>query len=405
MMTKKRLVPLLLLLISLAFGYLYFSYIQVYQPEFNGSLYKTTPDATHFSFFSKSTKEFLGCNLEDEISYLTYESKSPESVKNNKFGLYIYAENAKYTRLADELVNSNGGDWGYVLIPFNIRDRDDGKWGRVFSDLHKRHLIPVVQLYDIKLNTYEKDTVDAAKFLNSFLWPVRERYISVYNEPNDAKFWLGYVSAQEYAQVLDYTITVFKKQNKSFYMLNGALNASAPDNLSIGYKSPQNFLSEMHKAKPGIFEKLDGWASHSYPQPNFSGSPYSEGLWSIRAYDRELAYLKSIGVKKDFDVFITETGWAHAEGDNYNSSYYTSEQIGDFLEIAFEEVWLQDDRVKAVMPFTIYFKPPFDHFSWVNEDYVPYAQFQILKKIKKTAGTPYVLKNSVVNSFFCKKVL
>lgn len=81
-------------------------------------------------------------------------------------------------------------EWGYVLIPFNIRNRDDGKIGvGVLSDLHKRHLIPVVQLYDIKLNTYEKDTVDAAKFLNSFLWPVRERYISVYNEPNDAKFW------------------------------------------------------------------------------------------------------------------------------------------------------------------------------------------------------------------------
>jgi hypothetical protein len=347
----------------------------------------------------------LGCNLQDEISYLKYESVSPKNPKNNKFGLYIYAENAKYIRLADELVNSNGGDWGYVLIPFNIRDRDDGKWGRVFSDLHKRHLIPVVQLYDIKIDTYEKDTVNAAKFLNSFLWPVRERYISVYNEPNDAKFWLGYVSAHEYAEVLDYTITVFKKQNKNFYMLNGAMNASAPENLDIGYKSAQHFLSEMNKAKPGIFERLDGWASHSYPQPNFSGSPYSEGWWSIKAYDRELAYLKSIGVKKEFEVFITETGWAHAEGDNYNSTYYTSEQIGDFLETAFNDVWLKDDRVKAVMPFTIYFKPPFDHFSWVNEDYVPYAHFNTVKDLKKVGGTPFVLKNSVVNSFFCKKVL
>lgn len=41
--------------------------------------------------------------------------ESPESVKNNKFGLYIYAENAKYTRLADELVDSNGRRMGLCL--------------------------------------------------------------------------------------------------------------------------------------------------------------------------------------------------------------------------------------------------------------------------------------------------
>lgn len=345
---------------------------------------------------------FFGCPVDDEIEFLEYKSKSPENPKNNKFGLYIYAENEKHIKLADELVNSNGGDWGYVLLPFNIRDRDESKWNRVFNDLHKKHLIPVIQLYDVQLRTYKEDTNKAAAFLNSFVWPVRERYISVYNEPNDKRFWAGGLNPGQYADVLDYTIDAFKQENTSFFMLNGALNASAPDNSAQGYMSAQRFIKEVSLAEPGIFEKLDGWASHAYPQPNFSGSPTDTGWWSIRSYEEELKVLKEIGVKKELPVFITETGWVHAEGENYNDSYYTSEEVGELMKQAYEKVWLPDDRVKAVMPFTIYYRAPNDHFAWVNDELKPYRQFEIIKDMDKTAGTPFVVQKSVFSSFLCR---
>ena len=407
-MKRKAFGQIILLSALFAFGalFLYSKYADLNQTNYKVPNYVYEKNDFPLNLLNTSYKgPLLGCSFEDEIGFLEYKSKSPQNPKNNKFGLYIYAENEKYLKLADELVNSNGGDWGYVLIPFNVRDRDDGRWGRVFNELYKKHLIPVIQLHDIRLSSYKEDTKNAASFLNSFVWPVKERYISVYNEPNDAKFWVGHVSPAEYARVLEYTIDTFKAENKSFFMLNGALNASAPDNLAIGYMSANTFLKGMHTAKPKLFDKLDGWASHPYPQPNFAGSPHAKGLWSIRAYENELAILESLGVDKKLPVFITETGWAHAEGDKYNSSYVTSQKAGENLKIAFEEVWLKDDRVVAVMPFTIYYKAPYDHFSWVDEDYNPYRQFEIIKDLPKVSGTPFVVNKSVVNSFFCKKVL
>ncbi len=362
--------------------------------------YAQIEDSSPFRSLIKDT--IFGCRIEDKIEFLEYKSESPANPKNNKFGLYIYAENSKYVKIADELVNSNGGDWGYVLLPYNIRDRDESKWSRVFNDLHKKHLIPIVQLYDVQIDTYKEDTTKAARFLNSFVWPVKERYISVYNEPNDKRFWRDELNPGQYADVLDYTIGAFKQENTGFFMLNGALNASLPNNPAQGYMSAENFIRELNKQEPGIFEKLDGWASHSYPQPNFSGSPSATGWWSIRAYEEELKVLKEIGVKKDLPVFITETGWAHAEGDSYNNSYVSSQRAGEYMKEAYEKVWLPDSRVRAVTPFTIYYRPPNDHFAWVDEDLKPYAQYDIIKNMEKTAGTPYIAQKSVFSSFLCK---
>lgn len=344
------------------------------------------------------------CTHSSSIEYMSYPTHSSLDRLNNKFGLYIYAEEERFFKLADNLVNSGGGDWGYVLIPYNVKDRDTKKWRRVFDDLTERHLIPIVQLWDVDTKDYKNATKDAAQFLNGFLWPVKERYISAYNEPNDDRFWKGDANAKNYAQVLNYTIDTFKKENSNFFMLNGALNSSAPD--GNGYIGALSFLYQMNIAVPGIFNKLDGWASHSYPQPNFAGSPYATGLLSVRAYETELNYLKNtLGVTKELPVFITETGWAHAEGENYNASFYNASQVAQNFKIAFEEVWLKDDRVRAVTPFTVYYKAPFDHFSWINEDSVPYEQYEVLKKINKIKGKPATLIKTKLLVSDCRQAL
>ena len=40
----------------------------------------------------------------------------------------------------------------------------------------------------------------------------------------------GEINPEEYAKILDYTIYSFKNVNSDFFMLNGALNISAPSN-------------------------------------------------------------------------------------------------------------------------------------------------------------------------------
>ncbi len=347
--------------------------------------------SSDFLFFpddqrAKKTKE----PSEMFMEYYTYKDIPSQDYKNNKFGLYIYAENKKFFDLASKLVNSNGGSWGYVLIPYNIKDYDANKWGKVFSLLLEKKLIPIIQLYDVDPSKYKKQTEKAAEFLDSFLWPVKQRYISVYNEPNDEKFWKGYVDAKEYAKILDFTIDEFKAKNSNFFMLNGAFNVSA--STGGGYVDSFTFMSQMDVAVPGIFNKLDGWASHSYPQPNFSGSIDTKGRMGIRAYEVELDYLKNeLGLEKDLPVFITETGWAHAEGEKYNPAYLSSEQVGNYIKSAYEKYWLPDSRVVAVTPFTIWYPVPFDHFSWVDKKYNPYPQYEIVKSMPKVSGTPQEL--------------
>jgi hypothetical protein len=332
---------------------------------------------------------------------MSYPNYSSFSKPNNKFGLYIYAEEERFFNLAEKLVNSNGGDWGYVLIPYNVRDRDSSRWKRVFDNLNSRHLIPIIQLWDVDTAKYKNDTNEAAAFLNGFLWPVKERYISVYNEPNDDKFWKGNADAKNYAKILDYTIDTFKLENPNFFILNGALNASAPN--GNGYINPLSFLYQMEQEFPGIFDKLDGWASHSYPQPNFTGSPYDKGLWSISAYADELAYLKNtLGLKKDLPVFITETGWPHAEGNPYNGSFFSAQITAQNYKAAFEEIWLKDSRIRAVTPFTVLYNPPYDHFSWINIDGVPYEQYEAVKKIKKVKGEPAILQRVQMQVSSCQ---
>ncbi len=339
----------------------------------------------------------IDCSEMPKITYSYYDTTRPLFEKNNKFGLYVYAEDKGFLKLADELVNSNGGDWGYVLIPYNIKDQDYPKWRGVFAELRDKHLIPVIQLHDVDPEDYESQTLEAAEFLNSFVWPVKQRFVSVYNEPNDAKFWHGYVDPAEYAEILDYTIDAFKKVHEDFFMLNGALNISASS--GNGYMDALVFMQEMDNEVPGIFDKLDGWASHPYPQPNFAGDPHAKGRWSIRAYENELDFLKSeLDVDKELPVFLTETGWAHAEGENYDSGFLPVSEIADNFSAAYKDVWLKDDRVVAVMPFTIRYEPPFDHFSWVNSDNVPYVHFDVVKDLKKVSGEPQILIEKVVES-------
>ena len=63
----------------------------------------------------------------------------------------------------------------------------------------------------------------------------------------------------------------------------------------------------------------------------------------------------------------------------------------EYSSLAYKEVWLKDDKVRAVMPFTIRYSPPFDHFNWINFDYVPYYHYDVVKDMEKTAGEPPVL--------------
>ena len=332
--------------------------------------------------------------------------------QNNKVGLYIYAEIKEFTDLAAEMVNANGGDWGYVLIPYNVKDRDETRWIELFDRLNKDHLIPIIQLWDLDLDNEERrdnQIKESAEFLHKQKWPIKNRYISVYNEPNSEDFWNGDINPEEYAVVLDKTIDTFNKLSPDYFMLNAGFNASA--RTGDGHLDEREFLIRMNTKVPGIFRKLDGWASHPYPQPNFSGSPKASGRDSIKAYEWELDLLKRyFGIdKENLPVFITETGWAHKESKAFDEGepiqYPLDEhQVADNIRYAFENVWLKDEKVVAVTPFTIRYNPPHDNFSWITSNNNPYAQFDSIKDMGKEKGKPPIIEYFEVKEYVCEKI-
>ena len=109
----------------------------------------------------------------------SFAIENPLSSPNNKIGVHILF--ASEINKAAELVNSNGGDWGYVVIPIQSGDRDLEKWQKFMNDARKLHVIPIIRLAtegdyfntSVWRKPSEEDVLDFANFLNSLEWPVK----------------------------------------------------------------------------------------------------------------------------------------------------------------------------------------------------------------------------------------
>lgn len=316
-------------------------------------------------------------------SYATYD---PLSLKNNIYGIHIlYPEEVSE---AAALVNSSGGDWGYVTIPIMASDRDLTKWQIFMDNCRQNHLIPIIRLattgdYFVQgsWSTPSKyDIIDFANFLNSLNWPTKNRYVAVYNEPNRGDEWGGTPDPADYAQILDYAVQTFKQRNSDFFIISAGLdNASA----NIPGKSMDEFeyMYEMNSAVPGIFDKIDGLGSHSYPNPGFSAPP-SLLRMGIDSFDYQNNLVEALAGKK-LPVFITETGWT--------DSISYSKQI-EYYKTAFNDYWTKGNVV-AVTPFILRSEQgPFLQFSFIKNGEKT-DLYKAYKGFSKTKGTPLLTPN------------
>ncbi len=311
----------------------------------------------------------------------------PLSVKNNIFGIHILFPSELSE--AAYLVNSNGGDWGYVTIPMEASDKDLTKWQEFMDNCKKYHLIPIIRIattddYFSKTSwskPTDYDVLDFANFLNSLNWPTKNRYVVIFNEPNRGDEWGGTPDASEYAQILNYAVDVFKRENQDFFIISAGLDNAAA-NVPGQSISDYTFMYEMNQAVPGIFGKIDGMASHSYPNPGFSMPPSSarEGVDSFY-YQEQLAKQFS---GKDLPVFITETGWSSNEvSEEQQSQYYIQ---------TFANYWDNPDIV-AVTPFVFDAQQgDFSQFSFIGasgKNKIYYAYYNLPKQKGEPELTPY----------------
>lgn len=321
--------------------------------------------------------------------------EDPLSHPNNKFGIHILFDSE--LEEAKKLVNSNGGDWGYVIIPLQAGDKDLEKWQSFMDKAKEEHLIPIVRLAtegdyfntSVWRKPQEEDVIDFANFLNSLNWPTENRYIVVFNEVNRGDEWGGSLDPAYYAQLLSYTVTIFKTLNSNFFIISGGLDNAAP-NQGDEFMNEYTFMREMDKAIPGIFTQVDGFASHSYPNPGFSQPPSTHTDKSISSFSYERDLLSQLTSKK-LPIFITETGWSSQKvSDDKRAEYYKE---------AFQKVW-DDPQIVAVTPFILRASGPFDQFTFIKSDSTYTKQYNAIKNLAKVKGTPTLTKDVLAASSY-----
>lgn len=307
----------------------------------------------------------------------------PTSLPNNMYGIHILFPDEIFQ--ARDLVNSNHGDWGYVTIPIQQSDRDLEKWQIFMNDARDLHLIPILRLATngdyFNTKVWEKPTLstvlDFANFLNSLDWPTKNRYVVVFNEVNRADEWGGDVSPVKYAQLLNYAIDTFKSKNQDFFVISAGLDNAAPNN-PPNYMDEYSFIRLMEQSVPGIFSKLDGIASHSYPNPGFSQPSFvntRESIYSFR-YENDL---EDYFAGKQLPIFITETGWSQ--------DLISQNQISTYFQDAYQNVW-DDKSIVAVTPFLLRANGAFPQFSFINDSGEKNANYKETESIGKIQGKP-----------------
>lgn len=316
------------------------------------------------------------------------------NITNNKFGIALLQPTNLDIKNAAEMINSQGGDYGYATLVIQENDRDTKKWQGIFDELRKNHLIPIIRLAtrpegENWLRPEEKDADKWVAFLDSLNWVIKKRYIILFNEPNHATEWGGEVDPEGYGKVASVFAQKLKEKNKDFFVMLAGFDASAP-HYPTTYEDEELFLGQISNFKFLISNYIDGWASHSYPNPGFSGSPWDTGRKSIRGYEWELALLKNLNISKELPVFITETGW---KNNRYTASNF---------QIAYENIWGSDNRVIAVTPFVFnYQSEPFLGFSWKHQGKESfYPQFDTIKEILKEKGEPKIIEEGIAEQSF-----
>lgn len=307
----------------------------------------------------------------------------PLSVANNKIGVHILFPD-EITK-AKDLVNTNGGDWGYVTIPIQAGDKDLKKWQHFMDESKRLHIIPIIRLATegdyFNTTTWRKptdnDVIDFANFLNSLNWPVKNRYIIVFNEVNRADEWQGEASPGEYAQILSYAVTVFKSKSQDFFIISSGLdNAAITRN---GTYDEYDFYRQMDQAVPGIFNQIDGFSSHSYPNPAFKQPPSLNTYQSIHSFLYEKETLEKLS-NKSIPIFISETGW--------DQEIISESVVANYFKEALEDVW-NNPEIVAITPFLLKAGPgPFEKFSLIKNNNDKSEAFKTIESLTKTPGTP-----------------
>lgn len=345
---------------------------------------------------------------------------APIADHTNKMGIYLLLDDgrkhwpverwAEHLRAAREIV----GEWGFVVQLVRLDDLDAAKWQQFMDLCAALELTPVIRLatvYDQMAGywiappqdadrTYRGVAQQYADFITALEWPTDEHWVIVGNEPNQGGEWGGKPDAAAYARFLIDVADTLHAVDPGARVLNGALDPYAPHTGDVALANgamlldAETFMDRMTAAYPGVWARIDVWASHSYPTGPFRNPPTDqtfqidlingavnpahdtppEGIYNrgVQGYEWELFKLAALGAPT-LPVLITETGWRHAETVNPGAAdggddLPDAATVAGYLDQAWG-VWGTDARVVGVVFFALDGNPAaWGHSNWLMVD-------------------------------------
>lgn len=335
------------------------------------------------------------------------DAPAPDGPPPNPFGIGLVSPgNPSQWDLTADLT----GPGGHIKLIFPGVTRDTGaapqEWIDAVRGVYERDLVPVIRLGPPWGDRFVRHQADDPGTFRNYAslagayarvvaslprrdgWPL---WIEVHNEANLCYEWecrrdsvdggwIGYEqTAAEYAAFLRDTIAALRTVGDE--RIQVTLGGLAPGGTvrceceGEGFEpgiTAVEFLRAMNAAVPGIFDQLDGWATHSYPASGLGYgffTPYDQSGPGLRFFEHELA---EIG-RPDLPVFVTETGWT--------TEFGSREQIATWTVQAYEGAWLTEPRIVAVMPFILQ-DPNWDRFAWVDPGGTPYPVYNEVRALR-----------------------
>ena len=330
----------------------------------------------------------------------------PPPPGDNRFGIgFVSAGNdARQMDLAADLA----GPGGYVKLIFvGVRPGMSGpteEWISATRLAYERDLVPVVRFApdwgDRRVRNqsdggsnglrYTALGASYANIVRGLPIPAGARfYVEVHNEPNLCYEWLcdrGVFPedllryermAEEYASMLrDVADAVHALGDARVLVTNGGLapggvrscgcNGTSEGSFEPGITA-REFLSAMASAVPGVFDRIDVFASHAYPASGEGFGffePYDRSGPGLRFFESELA---TIG-RPSLPVLLTETGWPRQAG---GTTFASEDQQAQWTVQAYDGVWGTHPNVLGIMPFILQDGGTWDGFAWVAPDGSP----------------------------------
>jgi hypothetical protein len=185
---------------------------------------------------------------------------------NNIMGLNIARlHQERYIWATADLVNANGGAWGYVTILLTYADRDsviaDSELQKVLDRCFEARLQPIVRVgtrFDTQTGVWDRPTLDDPYRWRALLerarWPNRTVWIIPANEPNLRREWGGQVDVAAYARYQERFMDAFSTSDR-FKVANAPLNLSNDTSLPEMMDAFQ-FLGELGEYAPKVLERL-----------------------------------------------------------------------------------------------------------------------------------------------------